>query len=63
MPKLIASSVGENRRSRYASLLEASVAIALDQGGSAVTITAVAKKAARCYCENLSSEHANRFAR
>jgi len=44
MPKLIASSVGENRRSRYASLLEASVAIALEQGGSAVTITAVAKK-------------------
>ena len=45
MPKLIESTVEENRRTRYAALLESAVAIALEDGSSALTITAVAKRA------------------
>jgi len=45
MPKLIAQTIDENRRARYANLLEAAVSIALDSGGNSLTITAVAKRA------------------
>ncbi len=45
MPKLIEGNLEENRRSRYSSLLEAAVSIALESGSSAITITAVAKRA------------------
>lgn len=45
MPKLIEGNLEENRRSRHSSLLEAAVSIALESGSSAITITAVAKRA------------------
>lgn len=45
MPKLIEGNLEENRRTRYASLLEAAVSIALESGSTAITITAVAKRA------------------
>lgn len=45
MPKLIEGNLEENRRSRYASLLEAAVSIALESGSAAITITSVAKRA------------------
>ena len=45
MPKLIEKTIEENRKTRYASLLEAAVSIALENGSSALTITAVAKRA------------------
>lgn len=45
MPKLIEGNLEENRRTRYASLLEAAVFIALESGSAAITITSVAKRA------------------
>lgn len=45
MPKLIEGNLEENRRSRYSTLLEAAVSIALESGSAAITITAVAKRA------------------
>lgn len=45
MPKLIEGNLEENRRTRYASLLQAAVSIALEGGSAAITITSVAKRA------------------
>ena len=45
MPRLIASSVVENRDIRQAALISAAQDIAADQGVAAVTVAAVAKRA------------------